>query len=738
MREASTGEAAGLLDVVFEGAQDAWLLYEAMVDPGGAVRDFRLVRVNESAVRLIGLGRAELEGRLLSDVFPREVEGGVFHRCAQVYVSGVPLEETFRLRRGPGDRWIRHRVLPMPGGLAVTARDVDDDRARERLHRTILDALPGVSVTAFDREGRWTLAAGELVESLGLSGVVGYTPEEVLPPADALRIRRLLTRAMTEGPVSLEERTADGRWLDQRVVPLVDPALGAPVGVVSIGVDVTDRVEAETDLRMWTRAVAAAEKAVLVVDTEEGAGRIRMASPAFEAVTGYRAHEVEGQPWGFLDGPSTEVRPAGRIRAAIRSGLSAGAEMHLHRADGSAFRASVSAAPIDGEDHRVVVVLRDVTGEHAVREEAERSRRLAALGRMAGGVAHDVRNLLTGISMLAELWVGHDGLPSELRGDLEQIRQLVRRGGSLTGELLAFASHQMVAPEPVDLGAEVARIEGLLRRTLREDIALAVRGPVTPVWVLAGAGQIDQVLVNLCMNAQEAQPTGGSISVALVVEADRGEVELRVRDTGCGIPEDARDRIFEPFFTTRADRGGTGLGLASVYGIVQQWGGRIDVDSEPGLGSTFTVVIPLIDPPEEAPVETVARAPSAPLRVLLAEDDPSVRRALKRIFRAQGWSVAEAVGGRSAAALWEAATEPFDVVVSDVLMPDGNGVELHDDLRARGAHVPFVFVSGYAPRTIPGMDRVLDPRRADPRVAFVAKPFALPELIDSVRRAVEG
>lgn len=730
---AETGE---LLASILEGAQDAWFVYEAVPDAAGGTGDFRLVRVNEVGLRLVEQHRSNMEGRLLSTVFPRDEDGGVFQRCIQVFETGIPLEETFRLRGEVVERWVRHRVVAVPGGIAITSRDVEDDRRRQAVYRTILDALPGAVVAAFDRQGRWTLSGGELAEALGVAAAVGRTPEEVLPPQAAARTRRLVARALAGESVSLSARTDDGRWLDHRLVPLVDPGHTAPVGAVAFGVDVTARVEAEAELRMWTRAVAAAEQAVLVLDAEPSGGRVRMASPAFEAVTGYRPEELVGQSWGFLEGPATETRVAGRIRAAIRAGQAARAEVRLHRADGSPFRAEVSVAPMDGEAGKVALVLRDVSAEHALREESERGRRLTALGRMAGGMAHDVRNLLTGISMLAELWVDDPDVPGELRADLKQIRELVSRGGSLMGQLLEFASNEMVLPEPVDLRAEVGRVEALLRRTLRDDISLAVRLPSEPVWILSGAGQVDQVLVNLCINAQDAQPEGGSISVALVVEPERGEVELRVRDTGCGIPASARDRIFEPFFTTRAERGGTGLGLASVYGIVRQWGGRIDVDSEPGLGTTFTVTLPVIESPEEVEPEGDPPPSAEALRVLLAEDDPSVRRALQRIFHAQGWSVAEASGGRAAAALWDAADRAFDVVVSDVLMPDGTGVELVHHLRNAGASVPVVLVSGYAPRSVPGMDRILDPGRTDARVSFVAKPFALPELIQRVRDAV--
>ncbi len=731
-----SAEPGELLATILEGAQDAWFVYEAVSDAAGGTADFRIVWVNEQGLRLVEQDRSRVEGLLLSAVFPRDEEGGVFQRCLKVFETGVPLEETFLLRGRVVERWVRHRVVAVPGGIAVTSRDVEDDRRRQAVYRTILDALPGAVVAAFDRRGRWTLSGGELAEELGVASVAGRAPEEVFPPAAASRIRRLVARALAGESVSLTARTNDGRWLDNRLVPLVDPGHTAPVGAVAFGVDVTARVEAEDELRMWTRAVAAAEQAVLVLDAETSGGRVRMASPAFQAVTGYRPQELVGQPWGFLEGPATETRVAGRIRAAIRAGQGARAEMRLHRADGSAFRAEVSVAPMDGEGGKVAVVLRDVTAEHTLREESERSRRLTALGRMAGGMAHDVRNLLTGISMLAELWVDQADVPDDLRADLVQIRELVRRGGSLTGQLLEFASNEMVLPEPVDLRAEVGRVEALLRRTLRDDISLAVRLPPEPVWILSGAGQVDQVLVNLCVNAQDAQPQGGSITLALVVEPERGEVELRIRDTGCGIPASARDRIFEPFFTTRAEEGGTGLGLASVYGIVQQWGGRIDVDSEPGLGTTFTVTLPVIESPEEDEPEEAPAAPARTLRVLLAEDDPSVRRALQRIFHAQGWSVAEASGGRAAAALWDEGNGAFDVVVSDVLMPDGNGVELVHHLRDGGASVPVVLVSGYAPRTVPGMDRILDPGSADARVRFVAKPFALPELIQQVRDAV--
>lgn len=495
----------------------------------------------------------------------------------------------------------------------------------------------------------------------------------------------------------------------------------------------------DAELRLWSQAVAATEEAMLVLDRLEAGGVVRLVSPAFVRITGYRAAEVEGQRWGFLEGEGTETRAAGRLRAAIRAGQPVRTDLRFLRRDGSPFWASVSTAPIHDPDSpdRAVVVFREVTAERAMRAEAERSRRLSALGQMAGGMAHDVRNLLTGISMLAELWNDDPRVPDELRSDLGEIRELVARGGSLTSQLLEFASQPMVSPEPLDLAAEAARIHGFLDRTLRDDVTLTIRLPPDPVWILAGPGQVHQVLVNLCLNAQDAMPEGGSITVGVMRDPEQTGVELRVRDTGVGIPPEARDRVFEPFFTTRGDRGGTGLGLASVYGIVQQWGGRIGFDSEVGLGTTFTISIPLIEPPEQVSVASASQDPGRPLRVLLAEDDPTVRRALRRVFEAQGWTVAEAGSGRTASEIWDRRETPFDVVVSDVLMPDGNGADLYRHLRATDADVPIVFVSGYAPRTLRGMERILAPApSSDPNVHFVAKPFALPELIRQVATAV--
>ena len=376
--------------------------------------------------------------------------------------------------------------------------------------------------------------------------------------------------------------------------------------------------------------------------------------------------------------------------------------------------------------------------EELARSEAalRQAQKMEAVGRLAGGVAHDFNNVLTAISGYSELLLGDFAPGDPRRLYAEEIRRAGQRAAAFTRQLLAFGRRQVLAPRVVDLNAVVAQIHGLLRRLIPENIAVEFEPGLSLGHVRVDEGRLDQAIVNLAVNARDAMPGGGRLRLATRnVEtppatpdgASERWVELAVSDNGCGMAPEVREHVFEPFFTTKERGKGTGLGLATVYGIVVQSGGRIEVESEPGSGTTFRLLFPRTDAPLDAPArigEAALRTGSG--RILLAEDEQAVRGFAADALRRAGYDVVEAENGARALDAFEREEGRFDLLVTDVVMPGMNGRDLAEELRKRGALLRVLFVSGYTDGAI-GAERDLGPGRA-----FLPKPFSAQSLAAQV------
>jgi two-component system, cell cycle sensor histidine kinase and response regulator CckA len=346
-------------------------------------------------------------------------------------------------------------------------------------------------------------------------------------------------------------------------------------------------------------------------------------------------------------------------------------------------------------------------------ERTLQSQKLEALGRLAGGVAHDFNNLLTVILGYAEL-LGRHGSDEYSREVGGEIYKAGERAAALTRQLLAFSRNQVLQPVVLDLNALVKNLDIMLRRLIGEDIVLTHALHPDPVWVKADPGQLEQVLTNLVLNARDAMPKGGQLLLSTsevpasrygaVARANRGFATLTVKDTGEGMDETIQKRLFEPFFTTKEIGKGTGLGLATVYGIVHQSGGRIEVESASGRGSTFRVYLPLTEPAVKAP------APDAEPRVevtgdsketiLLVEDEDSLRHLASRTLQSQGYNILEACDGLAALKLCQRHLPLIDIVVTDVVMPNLSGVDLVQKLKTIRPHLKVLYMSGYTDSTV--------------------------------------
>ncbi len=433
-------------------------------------------------------------------------------------------------------------------------------------------------------------------------------------------------------------------------------------------------------------------------------------------------------------------------------------DFRLSRPDGAVHHIEVRGRLFvdrEGKPVRVAGIAADVTAriqaQEALRQREEQLRqaqKMEAVGRLAGGVAHDFNNLLSVIAGNVELVL--DELPEEspLRKDLEEIAHASRRGSNLTQQLLAFSRKQVLQPRTQDLNDVVAGIERLLRRLIREDVALETRLCPDPVLVSVDVGGIEQVLINLVVNAQDAMPQGGRIVVATAldegtVQCEHGgaggsiagpHVVLSVSDTGHGMDEETRRRIFEPFFTTKEIGKGTGLGLATVYGVVQQSGGCVDVCSEPGRGTTFTIRLPLVEGEAEAdaPREVEDECARGTETILVVEDEASVRALARKILARRGYVVLDAATGSEALELCRRSEVPIHLLVADVVLPGMGGQELAEQVLRLRPETRILFMSGYTE------DEVIRRGALDSGIAFIAKPFSPAELARRVREVLDG
>jgi signal transduction histidine kinase/CheY-like chemotaxis protein len=418
----------------------------------------------------------------------------------------------------------------------------------------------------------------------------------------------------------------------------------------------------------------------------------------------------------------------------------------VHR-DGEAMDVLGSAAPLfdgDGRIRGAVGAFIDVTERRRIEEQLHQAQRMQAVGQLAGGVAHDINNAMTtvlGFTEFAGLRLSHD---HPAAGDLSEIRRGAERATEIARQLLTFSRRQVSEPRPWRLATVLGELEPTLARVAGAAVTLTIRCAPEPTPVRVDRGQLEQVLINLAANAADAMPEGGS----LVVETDTVEVPHRggdadvvpgeyavitVRDTGRGMDADTRRRAFEPFFTTRRAAEGTGLGLAIVYGIVTQAGGTVRLDSAPGLGTTVTVLLPLI--PVEALDQEVEPEPmdwsGAGRRVLVVEDDPSVRRLAMDTLRHQGFRVDSAADGREAIALLEASAEPPHLVITDLVLPHLSGRTVRQAVETQYPGVPVLYISGYPGEAIESRGWL------DEGVPFLQKPFSPRELVRRSRELLE-
>ena len=513
---------------------------------------------------------------------------------------------------------------------------------------------------------------------------------------------------------------------------------------------IKERKRAEEALReseeRYRRLVEVSPDAIFIAKQD----RIVFMNPTgFQLLGATSPDQVIGRsPFDFFH-PEYDSMTTGKIRRLLERGESVPLmEEQIIRLDGTEVAVEIAAAPFTYHGFTAMqVVLRNISERKQLEEHLRQTQKMEAVGQLAGGVAHDFNNMLTIIAGHSDLLVETMSLGEDQRLSMEQIRLAAKRAASLTTKLLAFSRRQMLRPKVLDLNAVVASIEQMLRPLLGANIELVTLLNPSLGHVKADPSQLEQVIINLAMNAQDAMPQGGRLTLEThnaeleeaqaqqQFEAQVGKhVMLTVSDTGIGMDANTRAHIFEPFFTTKPKDKGTGLGLSTVYGIVKQSGGFISVESVPGRGATFKVYLPRVEAPldidqSETPPRSI---PDGSETVLIAEDEPGVLTLVCDTLRTHGYTVLEARNGKEALAISQRYQGPIHLLLTDVVMPQMNGREVSERLLLVRPDVKVLYMSGYTD------DAVLRHGVVANGVDFLPKPFTPGAVARTVRKMLDG
>jgi two-component system, cell cycle sensor histidine kinase and response regulator CckA len=749
----------------------------AVVDTG-----YRLVWVNTAMETFIGIPREKIIW---------ETCYSLVHKTEEP-IQGCPLQRAMDSRRRESaeiefpekNLWFRVTVDPIVdenGHVAGAIRYLSDITSVKEAERiairhsrnqedlagrlsSLMDNIPG---TVYRGLRDWSLT----FIGAGVKRITGYAPGEFLSGTVMWRelihtddidlVKQAFRQAVHEKRkilrVEYRTRHKDGsiRWLSDRRRLIYD-AEGNFDYVDGLLLDITDRKQSEDALRVTYEklqtVIEGSPLAILGLDPE---GNVTMWNPAAERMTGWSEKEALGRPLPIV--PKDKKLEFQALLARARSGeYLSGEEVRRQKKDGSPFDISIWTSPLCdpwGEVVGVMAFLADVTErkqmEETLRnseEQLRQSQKIEAIGRLAGGIAHDFNNLLTAIRGYSDLLLLRIDSSSPLRRDVEEIQKAGERATSLTRQLLAFSRKQVLQPKVLDLNTVVAGMDGMIRRLIGEDIDLVT--VLKPgLWnVQADPGQVEQVIMNLIVNARDAMPKGGKVTIETSnVELDDRYVRqhavvkpgeyilLSISDTGMGMDEETKIRLFEPFYTTKEKGKGTGLGLSTVYGIVKQSGGYIWVYSEAGKGATFKVYLPRFGGAVETKKEGASgSAPRGRETVLVVEDEEAVRVLVRSILEENAYTVLTASDGVEAQKVGRSHKTPIHLIVTDVVMPKMGGREAAETLAPHLPGVKVLYMSGYTDESI------VHHGVLESGIPFLEKPFTPDALLRKVRQTLDA
>lgn len=732
----------------------------------------RLLQINPAGLRFVEADCVEevLNASVADLVHPddRPAMQQVYHRVLQGEIQQLRFRITGR--KGTA-RWVEMTASPLrnaEGQVVAILSICRDITERVRSEESLQQSMKLLSnAQRIGNMGSWSLdlATNRLDWSEETCRLFGISRDEFtgtfddffsrVLPEDRPKLLRILQTADAKGgliEVEYRIRRPDGviRWMYERG-DVEHDANGRPLRRLGMVMDITERKAVEEALRTseerFRLLSRATHDAVWNLDLRNN--RITW-NEGYKTLFGYQDHEIPLVKDSLCESrlhPEDTQRVLSSLQAAIAQGEDTWvSEYRYLRKDGTYAYVMNRAYILRDEQGRAVQVIggiTDLTEKKALQERLLHSQKMEAVGLLAGGVAHDFNNLLTVILGYTEVLLTMTTPEAAQWTMLSDIQKAAQQAASLTRQLLAFGRRQVLMPQVLDLNASIRGIETMLRRLVGEDIVLSLQ--LTPHLepVKVDPGQLEQILINLTMNARDAMPEGGRLTIetgALDLSADNPQgvpagryLSLSLTDTGCGIPPEIQHRIFEPFFTIKDPARGTGLGLPTVYGIVRQSGGWIDVASEVGRGTRFTLFFPAVSN-EQSPHLEITKPPlrGGQETILLVEDEEQVRRIAQLTLEAQGYHVLTARHGLEALHLLENRTLPLQLVITDVVMPELNGRQLVQHLRRNYPHIKVLFISGYAD------DKTGWLSEATTHEAFLQKPFLPLSLARKVREVLDS
>ena len=586
--------------------------------------------------------------------------------------------------------------------------------------------------------------------------VFGYQPDELIESRslldlvahdDQFRVIGQFLRPLKEGSDSVhfffQGRRRDGSGIDLEVSGTRTRINGSDA-VIGTLLDITQRKRAEAELSKLWRAVEQSPVSVVITDLS---GRIEYVNPKFIEVTGYDESELIGQNPSILKSGNMAPEFYRDLWETVISGREWHGELHNRRRNGELFWESGSISAIknpEGQITHFVGVKEDITERKLAIEQLRQVQKMEAVGQLAGGIAHDFNNLLTVINGYSTLLIRSLDGGSPMRKEAEQILRAGERAADLTRQLLSFSRRQILEPKVLDINRQVKSVQKMLERLIGEHIGLATDLCADAGFIRMDPGQLEQIVMNLIVNARDASETGGLITVETAnCELDEnfchchpGSVQgsfvtLSVTDQGQGMTEEVKQRLFEPFFTTKEMGRGTGLGLATVYGIVKQSGGYIEVISEPGQGARFNIYLPRAFQITEAHQKQQVDEPvDAAHTILVVEDEPGVLNLVVHTLRMRGFTVFEATDPEQGIALFDEHAGEIDMLLTDVVMPFMSGPTLAEQLSRKKPALKVLFMSGHTD------DRVNFEKILEQGMQFLPKPFASDALLKKVRETL--
>jgi len=740
-----------LLDSILQTASDVAIATTDL--------DLRITYYNSMAEKFFGYTADEVIGRTVMEMHLKEnVDPERLQRVIEIVRNTGEYYYFITQDTAEGPRYIESRIGGIFGsegaltGFSLFSRDITGRKLAEEALiesennlRALFSSMTDI-VFEMDYDGMYVNIAPTSPELMfnPPDSMIGKTLHEVFPKPEADRFLAFIRRSLDEGrtcsieyPMVIEDRTL---WFEGKATPKTDKT------VLYIAHDITAGKLAEEDRVRLTSAIEQSSEIIEITDSE---AVILYVNPAYEKITGYSREEVIGLNPRLLQSGEHDEDFYREMWATLTSGNTWSGRLVNRRKDGVLYTEDATISPVRdaaGEIINYVAVKRDITEDIKQEEQLLQSHKMEAVGELAGGIAHDFNNLLQVISGFTEMALSQIPDTHPAHGSIREVETAGNRAKILTSQLLAFSHQQIINPVNLDLNDIITGLLKMLHRVIGEHIKCVFTPETETSPVNGDRGQLEQVMLNLCINSRDAMPDGGEITIRTqrtlldddFVKANPWAspgsfVLLSVTDTGTGIDEKTMDRMFDPFFTTKEIGRGTGLGLSTAYGIVMQHDGHIRVESREGIGTTFRIYLPLAEFTETSSVESVDEPVRGGIEtILLAEDDMAVRNLTVHMLENAGYTVLRAENGVEALKLFKINPEEISLALLDVVMPELGGRQVYDRMKIIQPDIRVLFTSGYS------YDAFHTGFILDEGLQLIQKPYTPADLLRQIRRVLDS